>query len=438
MSAVDELLAREYFGIKLGLENIQTLVTALDHPQRTYGTLIVAGTNGKGSVTAMLDHALREAGHRSARYTSPHLTRFEERFVIDGEPVARDRLEAVVRDILALEADCRKDGRLAAPATLFELATAAAFELFRRAAIEIAVIEVGLGGRFDATNVVEPRVAAITSIDLDHTRHLGRTIPDIAYEKAGVIKSGIPVVTGDLTADAEAVIERVCEEQQARLVPAHEGVEVTGDIVDGRARLTIATPTRTYGPLTLGLAGRHQIGNAIVAVRVLEELDTLGVHTPAAAVQRGLEDVRWRARLEHVRLPGGPLLLLDAAHNPAGAAALASYIRDRWPDGVVLVFGAMADKDIGGMLAALAPVATEIIVTQAAGVRAATIETLTSAAAVHWPGRVRAIADPVQALDAALAAAPVVCVAGSIFLLGDLLPRVDALAAGGSARAGRP
>jgi dihydrofolate synthase/folylpolyglutamate synthase len=428
-SAVEQLLAREFFGIKLGLENMRTLAAALGHPERAYRTAIVAGTNGKGSVTAMADSALRAAGHRTARYTSPHLVHLEERFVIDGEPVTSDRLEDTVAHVLAAEAECRAAGTLAHPATFFELATAAAFELFRRANVEIAVIEVGLGGRFDATNIVEPMAAAITSIDFDHMRHLGRTIPEIAFEKAGVIKPGIPVVTGDLTAEAETVIQKVCADQGARLVPAHEGVETPGVVSDGRARLTIETTTRSYGPLTLALAGRHQIGNAVVAVRLLEELDTLGVHVPAEAVARGLETVRWRARLEHFRLADGRTLLLDAAHNPAGAAALASYIREVWPEGVVLVFGAMADKDIDGMLSALSPVAREIIVTQVEGGRAAALDALAAAARSHFtrPSSIRAIADPRHAIDTALATGPAVCVAGSIFLLGGVLSYVDEL-----------
>jgi dihydrofolate synthase / folylpolyglutamate synthase len=427
MSAIEQLSAREFFGIKLGLENMRALVAAMDHPEQAYATVIVAGTNGKGSVAAMIERALHEAGHHTGRYTSPHLVRVEERFAIDGRDVSTDDLEGALAYIFDIEAACREAGTIGAPVTYFELATAAAFELFRRARVDVAVLEVGLGGRFDATNVASPRVAAITSIDLDHTRHLGRTIPEIAFEKAGVIKPDIPVITGDLTADAEAVMQRVSTEQEARLVPAHEGVEILGEMIDGHARVTIATTTRLYGPLTLGLAGRHQIGNAIVAVRVLEELDTLGMHVPVEAVTRGLEAVRWRGRLERARLPNGRTLLLDAAHNPAGAAALASYIREAWPAGVLLVFGAMADKDLGGMIAALAPVASEIIVTHVDSPRAATLEALTGAAEAHLPGRVHAIEAPRAAIETALASAPVVCVAGSIFLLGDVLSYVDQL-----------
>ncbi len=428
MSALDTLHAREFFGIKLGLENMRTLTAALDHPDRAYATVIIAGTNGKGSVTAMVDRALRAAGHRVARYTSPHLVRLEERFAIDGEPVYTDTLEAAAAHVLEVEAAAQADGRLPSPLTFFELTTAIALELFRRARVEIAILEVGLGGRFDATNIVSPRAAAITSIDFDHTRHLGDTIAEIAFEKAGVIKPGIPVVVGDLRADAETVIQRVADEQRATLVPAHEGVECKGDVASGRAHLTIETPTRVYGPLTLALPGRHQIGNAVVAVRLLEELDALGLHASAEAVATGLSDVRWRGRLERVQVYGGHEIVLDAAHNPAGAAALASYLREIWPDGVPIVFGVMADKDMDRMLAELAPAASSFIITQVAMPRAAKAEAIAAVAERLLPGRVRVVDDPPRALDAALAsAAPAACVAGSIFLLGALLPYVDTL-----------
>ncbi len=428
MSALDTLHAREFFGIKLGLENMRTLTAALDHPDRAYATVIIAGTNGKGSVTAMVDRALRAAGHRVARYTSPHLVRLEERFAIDGEPVDTDTLEATATHVLEVEAAAQADGRLPSPATFFELTTAIALELFRRAHVEIAVLEVGLGGRFDATNIVSPRAAAITSIDFDHTKHLGDTIAEIAFEKAGVIKPGIPVVVGDLRADADTVIQRVADEQRATLVLAHEGVECKGDVAGGRAHLTIETPTRIYGPLTLALPGRHQIGNAVVAVRLLEELDALGLHVSAEAVATGLSDVRWRGRLERVQVSGGHEIVLDAAHNPAGAAALASYLREIWPSGVPIVFGVMADKDMDKMLVELAPAASSFIITQVAMPRAAKAETIAAAAERLLPGRVRVVDDPPRALDAALAtAAPAACVAGSIFLLGALLPYVDTL-----------
>src|SRR5262249_25679864 len=222
-----------------------TLTAPLGQPDRAYANVIVAGTNGKGSVTAMVDRALRAAGHRVGRYTSPHLVRLEERFAIDGEPIATAALEAVTADVLAADAAAKADGRLPTPATFFELTTAIALELFRRERVTIAVLEVGLGGRFDATNIVTPLAAAITSIDFDHMKHLGNTIAEIAFEKAGVIKPGIPVVVGDLPPDAENVITRVAAEQGATMVHAAEGVECKGEVTGGAAHLTIETPTRT-------------------------------------------------------------------------------------------------------------------------------------------------------------------------------------------------
>jgi dihydrofolate synthase/folylpolyglutamate synthase len=427
-SATAQLFARESFGIKLGLDNMLALAAAMDHPQRAYDTLHIAGTNGKGSVTAMLEQALHAAGCRSARYTSPHLVRLEERFVVAGAPLSAHSVEVAAADVLAAEAACRADGRLEAPATFFELTTMVAFELFRKAGVDIAVIEVGLGGRFDATNIIEPRAAAITSISLDHERHLGRTLGEIAFEKAGIIKPGIPVVVGDLPAEAEVVIQRIAEEQFATLIHAHEGVEVTGELDQGVGRLTIETQTRRYGPMRLALAGRHQIGNAIVVTRLLEALDSQGLHLSADAICTGIETVRWRGRLERIVLSDKRELLIDAAHNPAGAESLASYVRDVWPSGVPFVIGAMEDKDLDGILAALAPVASHFIVTRIDNPRAASLETLAAAAERHLPGRVQAVASPREAMSRAWSEEhPAICVAGSIFLLGALLPYIDEL-----------
>jgi dihydrofolate synthase/folylpolyglutamate synthase len=426
-SATEQLFARESFGIKLGLDNMLALAAAMGHPERAYDTLIVAGTNGKGSVTAMVEQALHAAGCRSARYTSPHLVRLEERFVVAGAPLSAHSVEMAAIDVLAAEDACRHDGRMAAPATFFELTTMVAFELFRKAGVDIAVIEVGLGGRFDATNIVTPRASAITSISLDHERHLGRTLAEIAFEKAGIIKPGVPVIVGDLPAEAERVIQRVAEERNAPLIHAHEGVEVTGEMDQGVGRLSIDTQTRRYGPMRLALAGRHQIGNAIVAVRLLEELDTQGLHLSADAICTGIETVRWRGRLERITLADKRELLLDAAHNPAGAESLASYLRDVWPRGVPFVIGAMADKDLDGILAPLAPVASHFFVTRIDNPRAASLETLAAVAERRLPGRVQAVESPREALTRAWAEDTVVCVAGSIFLLGELLPYIDEL-----------
>ena len=299
-SLLDRLSSLETFGIKLGLENISRLCEALGYPERSFTTLHVAGTNGKGSVTAMVHAALGAAGLRTARYTSPHLADITERFVIGDAPVDPATFTAVAHDVLDLADRLVASKVLRVLPTFFEATTAIAFELFRRAGTEIAVIEVGLGGRFDATNVITPMAGAITTIGFDHQQHLGGTLGEIAFEKAGIIKTGMTVVAGSLPPSAIDVVRRVAAERGATLVEAMSDSHVEADAVDGAARLTIATPTGRYGPLTLALRGDHQVGNAVVAVRLLEAAAAGGVPVTAAHVAAGLTSARWPARLEYV------------------------------------------------------------------------------------------------------------------------------------------
>lgn len=218
MTPLDRLLAFEHFGIKLGLENIRILLDALGRPDDAWPAVHIAGTNGKGSVSAMVEAALRAAGHRTGRYTSPHLDRLEERFAVDGVPVESGTLVSTVARVLDEVDRLHGDGRLTVSPTFFEVTTAVAFELFRLARVDVGVIEVGLGGRFDATNAILPRVTAITSIALDHERHLGRTLASIAFEKAGIAKPGVPLVLGAVGDEAHAVIADVCAETHAPLL----------------------------------------------------------------------------------------------------------------------------------------------------------------------------------------------------------------------------
>ncbi len=259
LSIRDRLLALEQFGVKLGLDNIRTLVEALGRPDRAYPSVLIAGTNGKGSVAAIVERALRAGGRRTGRYTSPHLVSLTERVALDGVPIDDDTFDAIAAHVLEVEAACRADGRLHAHATFFEVTTAIALEAFRRAAVDVAVLEVGLGGRFDATNVVSPMVTAIVSIDLDHTAQLGPTRAAIAAEKAGIARAGVPLVVGDMAAEPMAVIEDVCALAGAAVVHAAEGVEIElgSEPVGGRAEVRLLTATRSYGPVRLGLAGEH-------------------------------------------------------------------------------------------------------------------------------------------------------------------------------------
>jgi dihydrofolate synthase/folylpolyglutamate synthase len=302
----------------------------------------------------------------------------------------------------------QRQGGLDAPPTFFECATAAAFELFRREAVGIAVLEVGLGGRLDATNVVTPIAAAITSIDFDHQAQLGHTIASIAFEKAGVVKDGIPVVCGPLVPAAESVIRSVCDKRHARFIRAGES--------DDLDRLTGGAP--------LALAGAHQRNNARVAACLLKTVDALGVPVDEAAIRAGLTDVEWPGRLERLDVPGTPVLL-DAAHNPAGARALAAYLRETGWTGATLVFGVMQDKDVADMLKELSGVCSQVVCTTPPSSRALPADRAAGIAravpGASW--RVAAVADPAAALAAALrdrAPATGVVVAGSVFLLGPL------------------
>ena len=390
--------------MKFGLENISKLCAELGHPEREFQSIIIGGTNGKGSVAAMTHAALRAAGHAAARYTSPHLERIEERYVVGDREVDSAELEATAGIVRAAIERLQRRGDLADPPTFFEAATALAFELFRRASIGVAVLEVGLGGRLDATNVVTPIAAAITSIDFDHQAQLGGTLESIAFEKAGIIKHGIPVVCGALPPRAASVIREICAARSARFIAAEIEDPALGD--------AITSP---------GLRGAHQRRNAAVAARLLREVDALGLRVSDDAIRRGLTEVDWPGRLELVN-HGGTQVLLDAAHNPAGARALAAYLREIGWQGCAVVFGAMQDKDVPGMLAELAPVCRELVCTTPGTPRAISAEALARIAAdvagAGW--QVSVVSAPDAALALAVRRFPRVVVAGSIFLIGPL------------------
>jgi dihydrofolate synthase / folylpolyglutamate synthase len=407
---LDRLFALETFGMKLGLENISRLCDALGHPERDFISIHVAGTNGKGSVTAMAHAALVSGGIRAARYISPHLVDLNERFVIGSQPVDTAALEAVAAEVVPMAEELK--------ATFFEATTAMAFALFSRAHVDAAVIEVGLGGRFDATNVLSPAVAAITSIGLDHQQHLGNTLEAIAFEKAGIIKPGVTVVLGAMPEAAAAVIRRTAASLGARAIVAADGVRVDTAVSDGRATLTIDTPVDRYGPMTLALRGAHQVGNAVVAVRALECAREAGIVVAGEAVERGLSTVAWPARLEIIAIDDRRVLI-DAAHNVEGARALAAYLEQWHRERPPLVISVMRDKDLEGMLAVLLPVTSSIVATEAPTPRAVPAADLARRVLAVDPARaVHTEADPLRAVEWALERARDVCVAGSIFLAG--------------------
>ena len=413
------LFSLEQIGIKLGLEQIHRLLLALDRPDLAYPSIIVAGTNGKGSTSAMIERGLRDAGYRTGLYTSPHLVAIEERVAIDGvsiAPATFDRLAERVRDAAAA---------LPHPPSFFEATTALALEAFRDARVDVAVLEVGLGGRLDATNAVTPVLSVITSIDLDHQQYLGHSIAGIAAEKAGILKPGVAAVLGSNSEEVRAVVTRIAATQGAPLTYAPDGVAATAAVTHGLTTLSLTTPAGAMAPVVLGLRGRHQIDNAITATRALEVLDAAGVvSVPLAARRAALERVRWPARLEMRQWrPAGTShdVLVDGAHNPAGAAALGRYLTEVFGRPLPIIFAAMRDKDIDGLVEALAPHACAFICTAARSPRAARPDELAGRVGritPHLP--VLAAGTPAAALAAAAPLGQPIVVAGSLYLAGEI------------------
>ena len=409
--AVARLLALrggEHAGMRPGLERIEGLLAALGHPERRYRLAQVGGTNGKGSVAAILAAILKAAGHRVGLYTSPHLVSFRERIRVNGEPVSED---SVVDGVEAL-------GTLVArlDATMFEAATALALDHFAREAVDIAVLEVGLGGRLDATTVGVPAVTVVTRIDLDHQAVLGTTLAAIAAEKAAIIRAGVAVVASQAP-EAMAVLLRRATEAGVPLLSAGRDLSVTVEQrnLDGQ-RIGCAGPGWTLSPLTLGMLGSFQPENALLAVAAAR---ALGVGD--AAIGQGLARARWPGRFQVLARDGG-WLVLDGAHNPGGARALASSLRDYFGStAVTFVVGILRDKDAPAILAELAPLAHRLILTASSNRRAADPAALRAAVPPAVP-RVELAASPLEALAMAgrPPSAPVVCVAGSLSLIGDV------------------
>ena len=424
----DYLVDLERFGIRLGLDNMRRLCEALERPERTFRSLVVAGTNGKGSVAAMTEAALRADGRRTGRYTSPHLVRPEERIAISGKPVTADRFRWAIETVRSAVDRLRRQNRLEAPPTFFEVMTAAAFVVFRQARVELAVLEVGLGGRFDATNVTQPVGIAITSVDLDHEAQLGTSIGAIAHEKAGVIKPNSVVILGERAPEVQDLIATTCHEQGALFIDARKGTSVRIRCTAHDTQLSLETPVRRYDRVRLALQGRHQAANAVTTVRLLEGLVHHGIEVSAHAIVSGLSNAAWPGRLEWITLPSGRVLL-DAAHNPSSAQALAEYLAETRNTPVPFVLAVMRDKDVAGIIDILTPQASQIVCTRVSRERALSASALATCVRDRSPGTPVAVeSEPEAAVARALADADTVCVTGSIFLIGHFLGTIGARA----------
>ncbi len=418
-----ELLAasgRELRKTRFDLATIQTVLAALGRPEQRYPTAIVAGTNGKGSTCAMLACILQTAGYRTGLYTSPHLVRVNERIQVNGELISdQDFAEAFTEVSEQVNRLCAT-GSLAHPPSFFEYLTATAFTHFAKAKAEFVVLEVGMGGRLDATNVTDPAVAAITNVELDHQEFLGRTHAEIAREKAGVIKPGRPVITACEHPAALEEIRRRCRVLEAELleidrVATFRGVEQEGGCY--RFDLTVKDSPALH--LRIPLAGRFQIRNAAVAAAAALLLARQGFHISPAAIEQGIEQARWPGRLETIS--PSPLIVLDGAHNPAAARELARFAAARWQGRRLrLVYASMRDKAIEEISSTLFPLAHEVFLTQCNVGRAATPEDILERSPVTAPSVVIE-RDPVCALELAVQRSgrdDVILVAGSLFLVG--------------------
>ncbi|MFS8500329.1 MAG: folylpolyglutamate synthase/dihydrofolate synthase family protein [Caldicoprobacter sp.] len=349
------------FGSKLGLENIKDLLQRLGNPHERFRAVHVAGTNGKGSVTSMLAHVLHEAGYRVGMFISPYLERFTERIQVDLKEIEPHELARITERVKEKVVEMVSEGKT--HPTEFEVVTAIGFTYFAERQVDCAVVEVGLGGRLDATNVVNPLVSVITSISYDHMDVLGDTLEKIAAEKAGIIKQGRPVVTYPQHPEVISVIRRVSRERCAPLFEVdEESIEVVASQV-GRQVFNYSFGGEKFSNVVIRLTGRHQILNAATALTAVAVLRREGIAIPDDAVYRGMERAVWPGRLEVVRRR--PYVILDGAHNESGAQVLASAIKEYY-DGkpVTLVIGMLKDKDADAIVKHLCPLAESVIVTK--------------------------------------------------------------------------
>ena len=448
MSSYDTAIARMYAlghelaqtpSHKFDLAHMRVLLAALDNPERRFPGVLIAGTNGKGSTASTLASILQASGLRTGLYTSPHLVRINERIRIVGEKIGGEQISdddfALVHDLVDRTAErLVSEGDLPWHPSFFEMLTAIAFEHFARRRVEIAVLEVGMGGRLDATNVVEPRVSVITDISLDHQKFLGNTVAEIAGEKAGIIRPGGVVVTLPQQPQANDVIGNTILELGARAVNA---VPYVPPVSPASAQYLVPSaqnnPVSRYPLQVMGkqilvetpLIGRHQLRNVALAIAAAEELARQGFPVTAASIERGIRETNWPGRFQVLPATGSaPEYVFDVAHNPAGAWALRSTLSAGYPDrSLTFVFGAMRDKAIGEMAEILFPLAERVIATRADNPRSASPKEI-RAAASRTSIQVEEAADVAAALELARTSArpdAVVVITGSIYIVGEAM-----------------
>jgi dihydrofolate synthase/folylpolyglutamate synthase len=409
---LDYLYGLQKLGIKFGLNCTENLLARAGNPHHELRFIHIAGTNGKGSTAAILSRILSRHEIRVGLYTSPHLVRFTERFRINDEEVPPQRILKVFEKIHATL-------DRSSPPTFFEMVTAMAFLYFAEEQADFAIVETGLGGRLDATNVITPEVCVITNIGFDHQEFLGSTLTSIAREKAGIIKKGIPVVTGVLQAAAQGVLKTACMNKAAPLYRFKSDFSVRRN---HKGSFHYRGINRQMQSLSLNLRGAHQVDNAALALATLEVLEQKGlISLRQESIERAMQEVRWPARLEV--LETNPLIVLDGAHNPQGAESLRCALKESFTyNKLHLVMGIMADKDILGILRRLLPIAETAIFTRPLYDRAASPDEIRKMARPYIQ-KYYVISDTASAIqEARHLAGPddLICITGSLYFAGEV------------------
>ena len=418
-------LGHETLTIKLGLKNTETLLAALGNPQEQFPAVQIAGTNGKGSTAAFLDSICRAAGIRVGLFTSPHLVSITERIQIDGQQISGDQFAHFTRTVQQTAEQLVARGSLQTLPTFFEHITAIALLAFRTAKVELAILETGLGGRLDSTTAAGAGIVAITPVAMDHQEYLGTTLGEIAGEKAAIIRPGTTAIIAPQEEAALEVIMRRCESVgvQPRLIGSRNGGQFqTGGeaTADGRSIVAFDRDSARNENVTVALRGRHQRVNALTAIALAEALREHGFQISHDAIVRGIETANHPGRLEIWE--GPQRFLFDGAHNPAAARALREYLDEFIKDRIVMIFGAMRDKALGEMTAALFSRADKVILTMLDNPRAASIDALVAVVPEDFDqGRLLRASSVAEALQLARAVTPIdglVCVTGSLYLVG--------------------
>jgi dihydrofolate synthase / folylpolyglutamate synthase len=409
---------------KFHLENIRVLAERLDNPQRAYPSAHIAGTNGKGSTAAFLEQILRDAGFRTGLNTSPHLEKINERMRVNGQDISDEEFAAVLTHIHDLIEKLLAEGQLRAHPTYFECVTAMAFAFFKAERVEFAIFEVGLGGRLDATNILLPVVSVITRIAFDHENFLGHSLAEIAGEKAGIIKPGVPVVlAGEQPEEARRIIRERAPQLACPLIETATAYRVENVRMEAgciHAKI-IETATGWSTEIAPQLPGRFQLQNALNAVAAARVLVAKGLRIPDSAIASGIAHAVWPGRIE--KLQSNPAVYLDGAHNPSAAQELANFLTENFAGRTIrLLFAAMRDKAVDEIAGTLFPLASEVIFTEPRNPRAISAQQLAEIAG-HHASHFRVMADAEAALETALSeSAPddAVFITGSLYLVGQL------------------